>query len=306
MEIDGATQEVNGDAPEGVTGSKPTVDDVVGNRMQEAEEKATEQSPATESIIEKKPETKGERIQRLYREQKERSEKLETQVTSLQAEIQRINDRQETGTINQQQATKEKQEAVQEAIELNEDLRPYEKDLTMMFNRQLEPFKRQIDALLTERNQRYESEMAENIKATEQKADDLYAKQAIANPHLFLPKDDKGEIKLKPEMDKIAMEIFNKYNRPIIGANGQPMKDSTGNPVIENTLFNPSNIEESLELLFSRLNREFDKAEKAKSETEKVNRIKSGRVESPVSSNSIARKKTVEDIVEQRMKQYAT
>ncbi len=288
---------------------KPSIDDVVSTRMQEAEEKVTDNTSdvnTTEKLIDKKPETKGERIQRLYREEKQRNEALSGQVATLQSEIQRINERLEAGTINPQQAIKEKQEAVQEAIELNEDLKPYEKDLTMLFNRQLEPFKRQIEALLSERNQRYEAETSEKIKQVEQKATDLYSKQAELNPHLFLPKNDKGEIELKPELDKLATEIFNKYNRPMLDSKGHPVKDDKGNPIIYNTLFDPDNLEESLEMLFSRLNREFDKAERAKADNEKVVRIKNGRVETPVSRNGVSRKLTVEDIVEKHMKQFAT
>ena len=276
--------------------------------MQEATEKADAEKPADDSTkpVEKKVESKGERIQRLYREEKQRNETLAGQVTSLQGEIKRINDRLEAGAINPQQAQKQKQEAVQEAVELNPDLVPYEKDLTMLFNRQLEPFRQQIATLLNERTQRHEVEVSEQIKRDGERITGLYSKQVEANPHLFLPKNDKGQVELTPEMDKLAMEIYSKYNRPMFDAKGQPVKDAQGNSVIENTLFDPKNMEDGFDLLFSRLNREFDRAEKAKSETAQVNRVKSGRVEMPVSRNGVSRKLTVDDIVEKRMKQFAT
>ena len=302
MDIDSntETQETQDASTEVEASPKPSIDDVVSTRMQEADNKADADKPADDSTkpIEKKVETKGERIQRLYREEKQRNETLAEQVTTLQDEIKRINERLEAGTINPQQAQLQKQEAVQEAVELNPDLVPYEKDLTSLFNRQVEPLKRQIDDLLAERNQRQEAEWNEKVKANEQKATDLYAKQVEANPHLFLPKNEKGEFELKPELDVIAMEIFNKYNRTITGQDGQP--------VTYNTLFDLETLEDSLDMLFSRLDREFDKAEKAKVETEKVTRIKAGRVEMPASRNSVSRKMTIDDIVEKRMKQFAT
>jgi hypothetical protein len=301
--MDNETDVQETEAPESSTteveaSPKPSIDDVVSTRMQEAEEKepATKpESDTTEKLVEKKPETKGERIQRLYREEKERNKELATQVTTLQADIKSINDRLEAGTIDTQQAKLEKQEIVKDAVdnlELSPELEPFRSDLiklsTQVAESMVAPLLEKERFREQEANQKAQTEFVESLNKD-------YVELAKSFPALFNEAKEGKLPDLKPEFDKQALEFIEPFNVPYTGEDG---KQVFYNPITTSKI--------GLEMLFTYLNSRFDKAEKAKAETERVERIKRGRVEMPVNTNGVTRERSVEDIVAKRMKQFAT
>jgi hypothetical protein len=265
-----------------------------------------------EKELEKKPESKGERIQRLYLEEKGKNEELNREIGTLKNEVASIRDSLSSGKMSGKEATKatkDAEDAFKKAIDkmdLPQDLKPFKEDLAKfafaIAQQVSQPLKDQLSVLQHERDKEYRERMEKGQKEFVDGLTTLYDSKSKEYPGIFMPltEEDKAQGKvlpdMKPEFEKKAEEIYTKFN--------QWIKDpETGEEVLFNSLLST---DVGLELLFSYLNRDLERARLTEMEKVEKDRIKRSRVESPspsrTSSSGVVKPVSILEITEQEIK----
>lgn len=302
-------QETTGQQEAASAEAPRSVQDMVDARMAEADsgEKTDE---ATGDKKPKPKQTTRERIS-IYADRAKASEERATQaeqsLSEARNEIKAITERYDaeiasikaalsSGRITQSQADHAADTAktaageALEEFELSEEMKPYQPEIAKLIQAEA----RKLIAPLLEKEQAREKAEAE--KAEEEfRTENLKNYKAMRDEYPDLFESEPGEgghYELKPEFNAIAAKIVEPFN--------EKQKDgSIYNPLLSS--------KDGLEMLFARLNREVDKATKAKLETEnenlKVEKARKLTVENPQSRSAAPRTKSILEMTEARMKE---
>lgn len=280
--------------------------------LQHVQEEMKPDDKETESLQEPEPKTEqeekkgkvklsaNERVQQAVNEKNEAVTKLKEStevITKLQDRLDSIEKRLEAGEITKTEAKAEVKEEIED-IELDDDLTPYKDKLIKMAEKiadrivssKLQPI------LEKEKLKEQEAIRIESEKYTNELFDH-YTEQAKQHPELFLPAEEGKESELpkfKPEFDKKAQE-YAKFAEVSIMVDGKPQ---IYNPLLAT--------KEGLDTLFLYLSKDIDQAKKARSDIDKIDRIKRGRIESPETRRiSSEEPKTILDLTRETMKEFS-
>jgi len=280
--------------------------------LQHVQEEMKPDDKKTESLQEPEPkpeqeDKKGkvklsanERVQQAVNEKNEAVTKLKEStevIGKLQERLDSIEKRLETGEITKTEAKQEVKGEIED-IELDDDLIPYKDKLIKMAEKIAD---RIVSSKLQPILEKEKLKEAEAIKTESDKYTnelfDHYTAQAKQYPELFLPVEEgkEGELpRFKPEFDKQAQE-YAKFAEVMVMVDGQPQ---IYNPLLAT--------KEGLNTLFMHLSKNIDQAKKAKSDIEKIDRIKRNRIESPESRHvSSEEPKTILDLTRETIKEFS-